>query len=807
MKLLRSVALVVSAMALAACDGGGRKARCELPFSGDGDVRVFAVVHRFTLDDAETYGSFRRSWRRHLGEIEPCLANDRPNLIVFPEDAGLLAWFLGTRGSDARQQTDSEVAFYNIYGQWSGAAQFYLDRDPSISAARALTLALGDPARRAMDETFGGIALETGAWVITGANLPYATRTTDPALVALLADPDLDGGDGAWVADDSEVYNTALLYGPDGALAGRVDKVYLTDPEEQILDLSRARLDRMPLLETPFAKIGVAISRDAFYAPFTQRLETLGTEIFAQPEAWSGWTIEEMPGVWEPDAILASGWSANQKYRGIVATVAPMLAGNLFDQAFDGQPWVTVKASPDDAPSGFVGSLESTGWRSIGPWAHPDPGIDDPSLSLEERRALLREQGEALLAGSGDPDEGRYADAVIGADLALRRDSIAVESAANQSAAVAPAESGDQSSPTAAYDAGGRLYAAWTDTRSGTARIRFATSDDAGATWSASVEVDGTGTAAQRLPSIAAGASGRVALAWQEDGESDRVRVATSLDGGTSFAPAVDVEAVTATQWMPSIAFQGTSLRLAVAWCDFREGAWAPKVRASVSTDGGISWAQSLRVDPSNAETSRPEGSQVQPSLAFGPAGPAIAWIDYRARDWSVWAAIGTGGVFAFGAAAPVSPSGNGVEVLASDPSVLATGDEVSVVWEEVRARRGHADVRSATIPSGGGAWILDPVIPGGAETGAFASRFRPSIAATASGRVVVFQDTGPSKPALSFSSLDGDPTPARADDSGTAAVSQSRPRLAARPDGGGAVVLFEDDRDGSTRIRARRLP
>src|SRR5206468_4224064 len=104
---------------------------------------------------------------------------------------------------------------------------------PSISQARSLTLALGDVARRAMDETFGGIARDTHAWVIAGANLPYASLSSDTSLVAALGDPDLGGAGGVWVADDSRVLNAALLYGPDGLIAGRSDKVFLTDVEEQ----------------------------------------------------------------------------------------------------------------------------------------------------------------------------------------------------------------------------------------------------------------------------------------------------------------------------------------------------------------------------------------------------------------------------------------------------------------------------------------------------------------------------------------------------------------------------------------------
>src|SRR5439155_18887436 len=132
---------------------------------------------------------------------------------------------------------------------------------------------------------------------------------------------------------------------------------------------------------------------------------------------------------------------------------------------------------------GFVGSRTQPGWAAMGSWAFPDPGETDPALPLEARRALLREEGRRLAPGSGDPAMGRYADLVIGADVALRPPVIPVSGA---SAAVAPATGGEQIAPGVAYDAGGRLYAVWSDTRDGAPGIRLATSDDGGASWSAS---------------------------------------------------------------------------------------------------------------------------------------------------------------------------------------------------------------------------------------------------------------------------------------------------------------------------------
>ncbi|MCI0669759.1 MAG: hypothetical protein L0Y64_04815, partial [Myxococcaceae bacterium] len=147
---------------------------CALTFRDEGDVRVFVVGHRFALEDAVTPEAFEASYAEDMRAVAPCLSSSRPNLVVFPEDAGLVAWFGGPRAMLARGASDVTGAFNAMYAGWAPAADAYRERFPGISAARALTLAGGDVAWRAMDRTFGGIARRYGVHVVTSANLPYA---------------------------------------------------------------------------------------------------------------------------------------------------------------------------------------------------------------------------------------------------------------------------------------------------------------------------------------------------------------------------------------------------------------------------------------------------------------------------------------------------------------------------------------------------------------------------------------------------------------------------------------------------------
>jgi len=315
------------------------------------------------------------------------------------------------------------------------------------------------------------------------------------------------------------------------------------------------------VFELPFGRVGAAISRDAFYAPFVQRMEDLGAELVAQPEAWTdGWMREDAQGGWLPDVILSSGWSHTQKYRGLTANATPMLHGNLFDLLFDGQVWLTRKGTPDEVPRGFVGSLPLRGWRELGPWAMEDPGVSEPGLSLEERRARLLEEGRALLPGGRKA--GEYRRALVGADLFFHGDTRAAPAlpvtpgTGLASSEVAPAERGHQGNVEAAVDGVGHVYAVFSDTRTGRPQVMLTVSEDGGAHWREAVPV-APSLDRQLRPTVAAHGAGRVVVGWQEEtaGHAARVRVAASGDGGRNFST-VDVEPTGLGQWEPRLAFR-----------------------------------------------------------------------------------------------------------------------------------------------------------------------------------------------------------------------------------------------------------
>jgi hypothetical protein len=94
-----------------------------------------------------------------------------------------------------------------------------------------------------------------------------------------------------------------------------------------------------------------------------------------------------------------------------------------------------------------------------------------------------------------------------------------------------------------------RLYVVWADRRTGVSRIFFASSSDAGVTWSKSREIDAStpsDSTDQFLPTVAVNRAGVVGVMWYDrrnhlDNLGWDVRFAASTDGGTTFLPSVQV--------------------------------------------------------------------------------------------------------------------------------------------------------------------------------------------------------------------------------------------------------------------------
>jgi hypothetical protein len=744
-------------------------------------VRVFAVGNKQRLADAVTYQTYRDKMFAlvdagfpgraafvqtgvddvvsHIQPADP--AAPPVALVNFPEDVGLIAGLIGSRGAAARARTSTPAAIAELLSAYTPLITHYRSVFGPVHIIREVFVAATDTFYRSFYETFRELAMTYGVYVTASADVAPARRvedTDDAALVALLRDPDEPGRPYAYEALSPLVRNCVFVFGPDGeiivpqpdgstlrspsqtggAILPSVTKAYLTDLEILLLGLVATPPHAMEVVDTPAGRIGVVISKDAWMTDVNDRFEAKNAYLLLQSEAFSAWGFETAE--WWPDIFKEGGFSFLQKHLGFVANVAPSLTGNLFDITFDGQTSLLGKKSkaapgPLSAENAWIGQNSDTGFVRVGPWVIDDPGIGNPGLSLAARRTQLAATGVALLPGSGIPCasdltvgacENGYRETVVHADVALPDGTAVlvppdpgprVPTAFGTNLRINPADG-----PTPAPQRNARVAArrrrvavVWQDERHGLPTVYLATSTDGGASFSAPVKVsdNAPGAVAELHPDVVV-ANGKVRVVWQEftDGADDdrgRIMLARLSFRGRKFRADVRVDAGgdASGSWRPALAATGRYVY--AAWVDERDtapsGAPFEHIYFTRSRDGGRSFETPRRIDagtPVGLATTL--DNKWAPAIAAHRRSVTVAWADFRNYNWDIFSATSTDRGATFGANVRVDDFAPTIERLHQDPAVAVVpgSDRIVVAWTDLRAREPDPNVFFATSVDSG---------------------------------------------------------------------------------------------------------
>jgi predicted amidohydrolase len=393
-------------------------------------VRAIAVGNRINRRAALTEASYRAELERIVGLALPHLAPDRPNLVVLAEILGLPAALAGSRGALARRAHSSQGALTVLALANLPRLLAARRRWKGIGMAQALLLARADLLYRPLAETLSRLAREHHLVLVATTLAPYVHRSSNPQDIRSWGEP---GASVVYVSDGPEVYNAALVFGPDGALLGRVNKVSLTAPERETLHLTAGKLEDVKVIETEAGRLGIAISLDAFTPAYLHHLDQQGAKIIVQNDSndmpWAG------PGTlsdWQPAEWLNSVLGSIQPvYQNLRYNICAMQTGNFYDLVFDGQSSITARADvspdPQDRAHNFIGVDEFkhsvTGerllgkWLAVAPWVEDDPILGEPGLSLSQRRQRLA--AVALQLKPLGTRANEYRESVISADLEI----------------------------------------------------------------------------------------------------------------------------------------------------------------------------------------------------------------------------------------------------------------------------------------------------------------------------------------------------------------------------------------------------
>ncbi|HKW23336.1 MAG TPA: nitrilase-related carbon-nitrogen hydrolase [Ktedonobacterales bacterium] len=389
-------------------------------------VRAVAVGNQITLPATEA--AFVAELERIVGLGAQYLSPNQPNVLVLGEMLGLPAAFTGQRALLARHAATARTAMAEIAAGLLPRIIRCRQMWPGISLPRALLLAATDALYRPFAETLARLAAQYHTHLVATTLAPRVRQSDDPREIARWG---RRGAQSVYLPAGREVYNAALVFGPDGALLQRVNKVYLTSRERETLDLTPGLLSDARAIPTAAGRLGVAISLDAFTPDYLRHLDAQGVEIVLQPDANDQlWAAPSKTCEWQPAEWLNSVLGSVQPlYPHLRYNICAMQTGNLFDTTFDGQSSITARDAPalSRPGSAFVGVDETVhtvtgaalagGFLAVAPWVMIDPVTVEPHLTLSERRARLATLGRELLPGGGQAN--RYRETAIWADLSV----------------------------------------------------------------------------------------------------------------------------------------------------------------------------------------------------------------------------------------------------------------------------------------------------------------------------------------------------------------------------------------------------
>ena len=403
-------------------------------------IRVFAIGHKHTIDMAESEMAFYEKIKGMIELVKEKFSDDYPNLVVFPEDTGLILAFFGSRGEEGRKEKYALNAFLPLLTSYSEAFQFYKEKFKNLSIQRNLFLALTDSLWRPFFNTFSQLAKEYKIYIISCTNVAEVKKVSEPDLY-FLKDPSVQS-DYVYVAENEDVWNTCFLFNTDGNIVYKVKKVHLVPEEESLLDLSRGKVEDAEIYRIPGTEIDIciAICADAFYDDYVRRMDEKGCDIIVQPSANPGMWASFYP-YWQPEDWLRSTMGTMQ-YNSIQYNINPMMVGNFFDMVFDGQSAITGKRDPrirrdinytgnEPLSPYYNESYPEGGFILLSPWVIDDPVSEKPDLSLDERRNILREKSISLLSPSAcesmkieskncGTEENEYIESILWADLVIK---------------------------------------------------------------------------------------------------------------------------------------------------------------------------------------------------------------------------------------------------------------------------------------------------------------------------------------------------------------------------------------------------
>ena len=362
---------------------------------------------------------------------------------------------------------------------------------------------------------------------------------------------------------------------------------------------------------------------------------------------------------------------------------------------------------------------------------------------------------------------------------------------------------GNQELPGMVSDGAGGALMTWSDSRGGSSRVYAQRVNSAGVPqWASDGVALCSNAAIQQLPAITTDGAGGAIVAWEDSrGAMSHVYAQRISAGGVvQWAPAgVLLCTDSHGEVEPAIVSDGAGGAIAV-WVDSRSGnndVYAQRLSAA----GVVQWAAG------GVPLGAASGPQNAPFVVSDDAGGAIvAWNDGRSGGTDIYAQrVSAGGAVqwtADGVAICTDPNGQNLHGIASDGAHGAIA-----VWEDYRAS--STDIYAQRVSAGG---VVQWAANGLAVCTAASTQWHPAIVSDASGGAIMTWDDG--RNALATGT---DIYVQRVSGAGivqwtadgivlcNASGKQEKPAITSDL-AHGAIVVWEDQRNGNSDLFARRV-
>ncbi|UCD18819.1 MAG: T9SS type A sorting domain-containing protein [candidate division WOR-3 bacterium] len=330
------------------------------------------------------------------------------------------------------------------------------------------------------------------------------------------------------------------------------------------------------------------------------------------------------------------------------------------------------------------------------------------------------------------------------------------------------------------------VHVVWYDNRDGNYEIYYKRSEDGGATWGADMRLTND-PGLSCMPSVAVSGS-EVHVVWEDDRTQDpEVYHKRSTDGGVTWGSDVLVTTVAGSQGMPSVAVFGGGIH--VTWTDVTLMGNS-EIYYGCSTDVGTTWGTPFRI--SNAT-----GFSTSSSIAAHESDIHIAWHDSRFGWWNneIYYRCSLDGGTTWGLETRLTED----TTFSNVPSIAVSGNNVHVVWEEMRD--GNFEIYHKRSTNGGQDWTSDARL-----TTNTADSHCPSLTASGSNLHVVWQDNRDVNEEIYYKLSNDHGSSWDPDMRLTVEQSVSQnPSVASS--GAKVHVVWGDDRDGNWEIYYKRNP